>query len=453
MAESSVIPTYSLAVADLDADAHLDLVMTSAYDSTVIVFLGQGDGTFRSRTSFPTGRWPVSVAVADLDRDGKPDLVVANHGSYTVSVLRGTGDGTFLVKTDFAAGKGARSVAVADLNDDGVLDLAVANADTSTVSVFAGLGDGTFSAPKAFAVGKDPSSIAIADFNGDGHWDLAVANSDLLGERWSTVDRDYVSTVSILLGDGNGAFGTKTDVQTAGVPLCIAALDLNRDATPDLITAGWSTKPLAVLLGNGDGTFGAKTKLWTCGQGSISVALGDLNQDGKLDVVVPDVWSRTLTVLVGYDDGTFAPEICFPTEGAPIAAAIADLDEDGRPDIFIAQRDPDTVSVLLNGDLRLPAAPLPRTSYSVGLWPNPTHETTDIYWVVPRMGFPVDISLFDTAGRRVRKLLSDPDAAPGVHHIHWDVRDERGTRVRAGVYLVRVRVGVDVRLARLVVIP
>src|SRR5213075_1118113 len=117
-------------------------------------------------------------------------------------------------------------------------------------------------------------------FNGDGHLDLAVANWDF-PHQWSTQDQDYVSTVSILVGDGNGAFGAKIDVQTAGSPLCVAAPDLNRDATPDLITAGWTTRPLSVVMGSGDGTFGAKTKLWTCGRGSISLALGDLNQDGK----------------------------------------------------------------------------------------------------------------------------------------------------------------------------
>jgi hypothetical protein len=63
--------------------------MTSAYDSSVAVFLGNGDGTFLPRTVFATGRYPVSVAIADLDRDGKLDLAVANLGSNTVSVLRG----------------------------------------------------------------------------------------------------------------------------------------------------------------------------------------------------------------------------------------------------------------------------------------------------------------------------------------------------------------------------
>jgi len=452
MAKSAVIATYSLAIGDVDADANLDLVMSSAYDSTISVFLGNGDGTFLPRTSFATGRYPVSVAIADLDGDGKPDLAVANLGANTVSVLLGNGDGTFLAKTDFAAGSGPRCVAIADLDGDTLWDLAVANAHSKTVSVLTGVGDGAFGERREFAAGDDPSSVAIADLNGDAHPDLAVANWDYEGSRWSPEHRDYISTVSVMLGNGSGMFGPKTDVLTAGFPLFVGVADLNGDGTLDLMTGGHAARAFSIVLGRGDGTFGAMRGIRTCGSGGSSPATGDLNADGKPDVAMADL-SGKLSVLLGYGDGTFAPNICFPTEGRPVAVAIGDFNEDGRPDIVSAQSDPDAISVLLNEDLALPAAPLPRTSYSLGLWPNPAREATDIYWVVPRLEFPVDVGLFDPAGRRVRKLLSDPAAAPGVHHVHWDGRDDRGVRVRAGVYLVRLRVGADVRVARLVVIP
>ena len=50
-----------------------------------------------------TGGNPRSVAIGDLDGDGKPDLATANYAVYsnTVSVLLGNGDGTFGTKTDF----------------------------------------------------------------------------------------------------------------------------------------------------------------------------------------------------------------------------------------------------------------------------------------------------------------------------------------------------------------
>ena len=40
------------------------------------------------------------MAVADVNGDGKLDIIVANHGTSTVSVLLGNGDGTFQAQHD-----------------------------------------------------------------------------------------------------------------------------------------------------------------------------------------------------------------------------------------------------------------------------------------------------------------------------------------------------------------
>jgi hypothetical protein len=94
----------SLAVADLNRDGKLDVVVANGDSNTVGVLLGNGDGTLRPAITYDSGGFsPRSVAVADVNGDGKPDLVVANCGSgcgggtevAVVSVLLGNGDGTF----------------------------------------------------------------------------------------------------------------------------------------------------------------------------------------------------------------------------------------------------------------------------------------------------------------------------------------------------------------------
>src|SRR5207247_180358 len=60
---------------------------------------------------------------------------------------------------------------------DGKPDLAVANNFSSTVSVLLGKGDGTFGPKSDYGTGSDPRSVAIGDLNGDGKPDLAVANA------------------------------------------------------------------------------------------------------------------------------------------------------------------------------------------------------------------------------------------------------------------------------------
>ena len=100
----------------------------------------------------------------------------------------------------FATGEGARSVTSADFDGDGAADLAVANRDSNDVSVLLGDGTGGFGAKTDFALadGASPRSITSADFDGDGAPDLAVENC------WS-------NDVSVLVGDGTGGFGAKTD--------------------------------------------------------------------------------------------------------------------------------------------------------------------------------------------------------------------------------------------------
>jgi hypothetical protein len=44
------------------------------------------------------------------------------------------------------------------------------------VSILLGKGDGTFGTAQNYAVGSNPYWVAVGDFNGDGSLDLAIAN-------------------------------------------------------------------------------------------------------------------------------------------------------------------------------------------------------------------------------------------------------------------------------------
>ena len=71
--------------------------------------------------------------------------------------------------------------------------------------------------------------------------------------------------------------------------------------------------------------------------------------------------------------------------------------------------------------------------------PNPFAAATELRFALPAAG-PIDLAVFDIAGRRVRTLAAGRRDA-GVHRLVWDGRDDAGRAAGAGVYFARLRAG------------
>ena len=80
---------HEVLAVDLDADGALDLVVAARLEHALLVFLGNGDGTFASPLSFSVDAEVYDVAVDDLDADGALDLLTTygDAGSGTVAVF------------------------------------------------------------------------------------------------------------------------------------------------------------------------------------------------------------------------------------------------------------------------------------------------------------------------------------------------------------------------------
>jgi len=306
---------FSVALRDVNGDGKPDLTVGNEGSNTVSVLLGNGNGTFQAQEAFATGSYPKSLALGDLNGDGQPDLAVGNYGgTNTASVLLGNGNGTFQAPQAFATGSGAISVALDDANGDGKPDLAVANRNSDTVSVLLGNGNGTFQAQQAFATGTSPVAVALSDVNGDGIPDLAVANYN-----------SY--TVSVLLGNGNGTFQGQQTFAAGSRPLSVALGDVNGDGKPDIAVANLGERfaydsSVSVLLGNGNGTFQGQ-ETFAAGSAPFSVALGDVNGDGRPDLVVgSSSTGPAASVLVNALNGNFTSQVYTIDTVAPFVQSI-----------------------------------------------------------------------------------------------------------------------------------
>lgn len=320
----------SFAVADVNGDGHLDLVVAYWNEGSVGVLLGKGDGTFQPVVKYNSGgAGALSVAVADLNGDGKADIVVLNalQREGTVGVLLGNGNGTFQPPVTYDTGQYSipESLAVGDLNGDGIPDIAVANfghsdcdCNDGRVGVLWGNGNGTFQ-PMVFypsggydtvsvtiqdgllvvlnlcqdqycdwpngsvcvngscydSGGMNPYSVAVGDLNGDGRPDIVVGNSN------PNPNNDPSMTVGVLLNDGWGGFLPVVLYNPGGsYPYLGAVADLNGDGKADIVVA--TSSGTSVLLGNGDGTVQPPVMVGPLGWSLIAA---DLNGDGKLDLI------------------------------------------------------------------------------------------------------------------------------------------------------------------------
>jgi len=312
----------SIAACDFNGDSRLDFVTVSNQTAEVIVYLGNGDGTFQLGVAYPVANAPYAVVCADFNGDGHADLAVSGA---SIAILLGAGDGTFPTPLEYSFP--VNTLAVGDFNSDGRADLVVLMASSNDVAVMLGKGDGTFHDPILSPMGTG-GLIAIGDFNEDGKPDLLL---------------DPNHAVEMLLGNGDGTFQAPKTIPTNDSNLNIFSMqtaDLNGDGHTDIVVNSGTS--VTTLNGNGDGTFGSPHAL--SATDNSGVALGDFDGDGIPDIVVLSPVINldyfAVAIALGNGDGTFGPYAYFYL--SPLGQQefnvplVADFNGDGKSDLLIA---------------------------------------------------------------------------------------------------------------------
>jgi hypothetical protein len=272
---------YGVQLADLDGDDDLDIAIGTDKGATKDIHFNDGQGNFTVGGTFGNPRMPTrNLALADMNEDGKIDIVVPNRGTQNFIFLN-DGDGGFSESRPFGTGNDSTTtVAVGDLNGDGKPDLALANRDGQQSVVYLNDGRGGFDEARPFGPENgDTRAVAVGDLNGDGHVDL-VASHALVGSF-------------IYINDGQGNFPQSTTFAfPPDLTFSLAIADLNGDGFMDIVAGNHmfdAATSSAVYFNEGEGASFQEVRFgWVEGPGLVvdyAVAVGDLNADGFPDIV------------------------------------------------------------------------------------------------------------------------------------------------------------------------
>jgi len=303
----------TLAAGDFNNDQKLDLIVLNGAgtgtQAGLQLLLGKGDGTFQAPVQLSAGI-PLGVAVADLNGDQKLDLVVGNDSALTI--LLGNGDGTFQTGTTVPLGiVGPTSELVAkDFNGDQKVD--IATVVSNTLLVLLGNGDGTLKAPFSTATARYLGQVHLAglDADGDGKLDLVVRSYSInICDICINNDR-FV----FFRGNGDGTFAQEVDFGEVDFPPGypsstgnLVSADLNSDGKPDLIYPRLGNTLLSLGFGSGFLT-GPDARIIASDLGTF-VATADFNNDRLADVVVTDPANDAIVAILNNS----------PTSGADMA--------------------------------------------------------------------------------------------------------------------------------------
>jgi hypothetical protein len=323
-------PPAGLLVGDLNGDGAPDIIgLTSA--GVMLLCSGAGDGTFGTTIwslVFPpaAGGRPV---LADFNGDHNLDLGYTTEGAANrMIIMRGRGDYSLMGPLEFAMPQNSNGALwlATDVTEDGRADVIVFMAATSLVYVFPAAPDGSLMGGPGTSVANGGSG-GLADLDGDGHVDLVTVSS---------------SATRVLLGRGDGTFGTVKSYEAGMAPVEVLFGDANGDSKPDLFIPGAG---FTVMRNDGSGSLVLESRSnmeVSVLNGLMSLETGDYNADGKNDLLAigwREGMAPTVGVMLGFGMTTspFLAQPVFEAASANSPQSVnwvqADFNGDGRPDL------------------------------------------------------------------------------------------------------------------------
>ena len=292
--------SYTGALADLDLDGDLDIVVSNDNPDPSLIYLNDGDAAFTVTSNFGQPDWNTrNVSLADVNYDGLPDVVVANRGPIDGPspnhVCLNLGEGKFETDCQVLSTESATTISPVDINGDGLQDFVVPHRDGGQAHVYLATAKDRFDF-HAIPFGPPKAAIraaAAADFDCDGIFDIVAihAGNSEGGDGVVDRDRDFHGAVIYLGRQGGGYAAGERIGSASAMPYALWVDDLNEDGAADVIV-GYVDVATSVFLNNQlEGSF-VEIKL-DDGEGTAyGFATADLDEDGSLDIAVAKSGAR-----------------------------------------------------------------------------------------------------------------------------------------------------------------
>ncbi|MEE9169426.1 MAG: FG-GAP-like repeat-containing protein, partial [bacterium] len=295
-----VLNGSGVAVGDVDGDGLADLYFCRLNGPNVL-YKNLGHWKFEDITDSAgvacPGQFSTGSALADLDGDADLDLLVTSVEGPNACFIN-DGRGKFTEITD-AAGisseTGASTMALADIDGDGDLDLYVANYKKKSAKDMWEPGELLFD----FVVERVGDSYRIAPKYQE-HFVLDVRDKWVL--FFETGEPDM-----LFLNDGKGRFEKvsftdgrflnedgRSESELKDWGLTVRFQDMDDDGDPDIYVCNDFESPDRIWINDGQGHFRAMPKLAlrTTSNSSMAIDFSDIDRDGDQDFLVLDMLSR-----------------------------------------------------------------------------------------------------------------------------------------------------------------
>jgi hypothetical protein len=419
--------------ADYDNDGDLDLYLVN--NGANRLFRNDGSGVFTAVTGGPLEdqNFGMGCGWADYDDDGDLDIYIANYDAANV-LIENEGSDVFTDATTPVLGITAQSAGVAwgDYDNDLDLDLYVTNVGSNTMLRNDG---GTFADATASPLAdyRNGRSAAWGDYDLDGDLDLYVVN--------------YAGENRLFQNSGGGAFVipecAASCVADGGNGFSFGWGDYDKDGDLDIYTVKDGSNKFFQnnlyserhwleirLVGVASNRYGQGARVRVVGGESqmrvIAGASGYVSQ-GPL----------TAFFGLGTEWNADTVEVVWPSG---VTDVLTDVECDQSLEIVEGEQAEVTVNTETPKVLRLYPGQ-----------PNPFSGGTIIRFDLPEAAL-VDLTVFDVAGRSVRRIIERSPMPSGRHTATWNGRNADGRPVAPGIYFCRIEAADRMAMQRMVLL-